>query len=186
MKLWPIIGGIAVSVTLSGCADKSRPIATPAFQTPGTAQAAEVITQPAVTGTVWIRQPIALPPDAVLTVTLSDATLPNVPSTVISQRVMRTHGKQSPFSFVLPYTPAQIQPNARILLSAAVTVNGNMALISEQVKNVITNGGTKQDLVLIPVDSVPLATRPMAVSTVPSTSPTQVTPSSSKPAPNQM
>jgi len=72
------------------------------------------------------------------------------------------------------------------LLSAAVTVNGNMALISEQVKNVITNGGTKQDLVLIPVDSVPLATRPMAVSTVPSTSPTQVTPSSSKPAPNQM
>ncbi len=91
MKFWPIIGGIAFSVTLAGCADKSRPIATPSFQTPGTTQAADVITQPAVTGTVWIRQPIELPPEAVLTVTLSDASLSNVPATVISQRVMRTH-----------------------------------------------------------------------------------------------
>ncbi|WP_213993358.1 YbaY family lipoprotein [Sodalis sp. dw_96] len=186
MKLWQTIGGVIFLATLSGCADKGHQVATPAFKTPGTADEAQAIRQPAVTGTVWIRQRLALPPDAVLTVTLSDASLSDVPSTVISQRVIRTEGKQAPFSFVLPYNPTEIQANARILLSAAITVNGRVALMTEQVKPVINNGGTKQDLVLVPAASVPLATRPMAASTVPSTSPTQVTPSSSIPAPNQL
>jgi len=186
MKLWQTLGGVVFLATLAGCADKGHQIATPAFKTPGSAEQADAIRQPAVSGTIWIRQRLALPPDAVLTVTLSDASLSDVPSTVISQRVMRTEGRQAPFSFVLPYNPTQIQPNARILLSAAITVDGRVALMTEQVKSVINNGGTKQDLILVPAASVPLATAPMAASTVPSTSPTQITPSSSIPAPNQL
>ncbi len=186
MKLWQILGGVAFLATLAGCTDKGHQVATPAFKTPGTAEQADAIRQPAVTGTVWIRQRIALPPDAVLTVTLSDASRPDVPSTVISQRVVRTEGKQAPFSFVLPFNPAEIQPNARILLSAAITVDGRVTMMTEQVKSVINNGGTKQDLILVPAASMPMAIRPMAASTVPLTSPTQVTPSSSIPAPNQL
>ncbi len=186
MKLWQVIGGVAISVTLAGCADKSQPVATPAFKTPGTAEQSASIRQPAVTGTVWIRQRVALPPDAVLTVTLSDASISDTPSTVIAQRVVRTEGKQAPFSFVLPFNPAQIQPNARILLSAAITVDGRLMFITEQVKMVVTNGGTKQDLTLVPVEAVAMPTSPAATSTVPLSSPTQVTPSSSVPAPNQL
>ncbi len=186
MKLWQIIGGAALSVTLAGCADQGHAVATPAFKTPGTAEQAAAIRQPSVSGTVWIRQPVALPPDAVLTVTLSDASISDAPSTVISQRVVRTEGKQAPFSFVLPFNPAQIQPNARILLSAAIAIDGRLVFITEQVKMVVSNGGTKQDLTLVPVQAVAMPTRPVATSTVPLSSPTQVTPSNSVPAPNSL
>ncbi len=64
-------------------------------------------------GTINIRQRIALPPDAVLTVTLSDASLADAPARVLSQKGAY-RSKQAPSNFALPYNPADIQPNARI------------------------------------------------------------------------
>ena len=115
--------------------------------------------QPSVTGTINIRQRIALPPDAVLTVTLSDASLADAPARVLSQKAVRTEGKQAPFNFALPYNPADIQPNARILLSAAITVNGQLMFITDTVQTVINQGGTHAELTLVPVQqtAVPVA-----------------------------
>lgn len=182
MKLWQMIAGVALGTTLAGCADKSANIPTPAFKAPGTAQQG-AISQPAVSGTVYIRQRIALPPNAALTVTLSDATIPDTPSKVIAQRVVRTDGKQAPFSFILPFNPSDIQPNARILLSGAITVDGRVVMITEQVKMTVTQGGTRHDLILVPVESVALPTQTQPATTVPLSSPTQVTPSNSIPVP---
>ncbi|WP_025246877.1 YbaY family lipoprotein [Candidatus Sodalis pierantonius] len=181
-RVWQIIAGVALGTTLAGCADKSANIPTPAFKAPGTAQQG-AISQPAVSGTVYIRQRIALPPNAALTVTLSDATIPDTPSKVIAQRVVRTDGKQAPFSFVLPFNPSDIQPNGRILLSAAITVDGRVVMITEQVKMAVTQGGARHDLILVPVESVALPTQTQPATTVPLSSPTQVTPSDSIPAP---
>ncbi len=186
MKLWQIVGGVALGVTLAGCADKSADVATPAFKAPGTPVQQAAIAQPSVSGTVNIRQRIALPPDAVLTVTLSDASVADTPSKVISQRVVRTEGKQAPFSFVLPFSPADIQPNARILLSAAITIDGRITFITEEVKTAVNNGATRHDLVLVPVPSVAVPTQTRPATTVPSTSPTQVTPYQTAPAPTQL
>ncbi|AVZ00045.1 MULTISPECIES: YbaY family lipoprotein [Lelliottia] len=188
MKLVHMLSGLAVAVALSACADKSADIQTPA-PNPNAAGATTQPTmqQPNVSGTVWIRQKVALPPDAVLTVTLSDASLADAPSKVLSQKAVRTEGKQSPFSFVLPFNPAEIQPNARILLSAAITVNDKLVFITDTVQPVINQGGTKADLTLVPVQqtAVPLQQGGGAATTVPSTSPTQVNPSSAVPAPTQ-
>jgi putative lipoprotein len=188
MKVVHMLSGLAVAVALSACAQKSADIPTPAPNPNPSAATQPVIQQPNVSGTAWIRQKVALPPDAVLTVTLSDASLADAPSKVISQKVTRTEGKQAPFSFVLPYNPADIQPNARILLSAAVTINDKLAFITDTVQPVINNGGTKADLTLVPVQqtAVPVATDGGAATTVPSTSPTQVNPSSAVPAPTQI
>lgn len=185
MKVWPMLTGAALAVALSGCADKGKdvPTATLASQVAGE-QA--TLRQPNVSGSIYIRQKVALPPDAVLTVTLSDASMADAPSKVISQRVVRTDGKQAPFNFILPYNPSEIQPNARILLSAAITVDGKMMFITDSVKPVINNGGNKQELLLVPVPSMAMPTPPGAATTVPSTSPTQVNPSSSVPAPSSM
>jgi Uncharacterized protein conserved in bacteria len=110
MKLWQIVGGAAaLTITLAGCAQKSADVPTQAAGNPAAAQTQ--IQGPAVTGSVNIRQRIALPPDAVLTVTLSDASLADAPSKVIAQRAVRTEGQQAPFSFTLPYNPSDIQPN---------------------------------------------------------------------------
>ncbi|HAK4117737.1 TPA: hypothetical protein H1T73_001645 [Salmonella enterica] len=184
MKLVHIVSGLAVAISLAACADKSADIQTPAPNPNMSITANQsTIQQPNVSGTVWIRQKVALPPDAVLTVTLSDASLADV----LSQKAVRTEGKQAPFSFVLPFNPSDIQPNARILLSAAITVDNKLVFITDSVKPVINNGGTKADLTLVPVQqtAVPVQASGGATTTVPSTSPTQVNSSSAVPAPTQ-
>ncbi|MEX9251895.1 YbaY family lipoprotein [Pseudenterobacter timonensis] len=188
MKLVHMLSGLAVAVALSACADKSADIQTPA-PNPNTAgvNTQPVIQQPNVSGTVWIRQKVALPPDAVLTVTLSDASMADAPSKVLAQKAVRTEGKQPPYSFVLPFKPSDVQPNARILLSAAITVDGKLVFITDTVKPVLNQGGSKADLTLVPVQqtAVPMQQSGGATTTVPSTSPTQVNPSSAVPAPTQ-
>lgn len=186
MKLWFVLSSAALAVAISGCADKSKDVAIPTSVSQAQGQQATVIQQPNVNGTVWIRQKIALPPDAVLTVTLSDASLADAPSKVISQRVVRTEGKQAPFQFTLPFNPADIQPGARILLSAAITVDGKMMFVTDNVHQVVTTGGTRQDLTLVPVPSMPVPVKNGAVGVVPSSSPTLVTPSSAAPAPTSI
>ncbi|QOL13773.1 YbaY family lipoprotein [Dickeya dianthicola] len=162
MRLWHIFGGITVSIALSGCVNNHG--VAPEATVPTTGQT-ETLSQPvsgmpAVTGTVNIRQKIALPPDSVLTVTVSDASISDAPSKVISQRVIRTEGQQAPFRFVLPYNPAEIRPDARILLSAAVAINRRVTLITEHVMPVVSNGVNNADLTLIPVPTVPVPTKP--------------------------
>jgi putative lipoprotein len=175
MKLRHVFSGVVMAVAVVGCADKSKPVPTPTLGSAVAGQTA-AIAQPNVSGSVFIRQRIALPPDAVLTVTLSDASVADAPSKVLSQRVVRTEGKQAPFQFVLPFNPADIKPDARILLSAAISIDGKLAFITEGVKPVINQGGTKAELLLVPVPSMAMPTQPGAATTVPSTSPTQVTP----------
>lgn len=185
MKLWHVISGVTLATAITGCADHSKPVPTPTLGSAVAGQPA-AITQPNVSGSVYIRQRIALPPDAVLTVTLSDASKADTPSKVLSQRVVRTEGKQAPFHFVLPFSPGDIQPNARILLSAAIAIDGKLAFITDSVKPVVTQGTTKAELLLVPVANVAMPTQPGAVTTVPSTSPTQVVPSAAVPAPTSM
>lgn len=185
MKSWHLLSGMALAVAMAGCADKSSDVPTPTLGAQVAGQQA-AIAQPNVSGSIYIRQKIALPPDAVLTVTLSDASVSDAPSKVLSQRVVRTQGKQAPFQFVLPFNPADIQPNARILLSAAITIDGKMAFITDTVKPVLNQGGSKAELLLVPVPQMAMPTQPGAATTVPPTSPTQVTPSSSVPAPTSL
>ncbi|WP_174868833.1 YbaY family lipoprotein [Pectobacterium polaris] len=158
MKLWHILGGITLSMTLVACAQRNDYGVSPQTGAPVTSVSSQrpAVAMPAVTGTVNIRQRIALPHNAVLTVTVSDASLADAPSKVITQRVTRTEGKQAPFQFELPYNPADIQLNARILLSAAIAIDNRIVMVTENVLPVISNGVNNADLVLVPVASVPL------------------------------
>jgi putative lipoprotein len=61
---------------------------------------------------------------------------------VLAQKTVRTEGKQPPYNFVLPYNPADIKPNARILLSSAITVNGQLMFITDTVQTVVNGEGT--------------------------------------------
>ncbi len=176
MKLVPMLSGIAIAVALSACAGKSGNTPMPAPDPNGiNTLSQQSIQQPNVSGTIWIRQKVALPPDAVLTVTLSDASLADAPSKVLAQRAVRTEGKQAPFSFVLPYNPSEVQPNARILLSAAVTINDKLVFITDTVQEVINNGGTKADLKLVPVQQTAVPVAPQTNQpAMPSSTPTQM------------
>ncbi|TLV23908.1 glycoprotein-polysaccharide metabolism protein [Klebsiella indica] len=162
MKIAYMLSALAVAATLSACANNhgsNTANQTAAPDPYGIASLSSSQQQPNVSGTINIRHRVALPPDAVLTVTLSDASLTDAPARVLSQKAVRTEGKQAPFNFVLPYNPADIKPNARILLSAAITVNGQLMFITDTVQTVINQGGNRADLHLIPVQqtAVPMA-----------------------------
>jgi putative lipoprotein len=85
MKLVPMLSGVAIAVALSACAGKSAQVPVPAADPNGiNTLSQQSIQQPNVSGTIWIKQKVALPPDAVLTVTLSDASLADAPSKVLA------------------------------------------------------------------------------------------------------
>ena len=175
MKLVPMLSGVAIAVALSACAGKSAQVPVPAADPNGiNTLSQQSIQQPNVSGTIWIKQKVALPPDAVLTVTLSDASLAAAPSKVLAQRAVRTEGKQAPFSFVLPYNPSDVKPNARILLSAAVTINGKLVFITDTVQEAINNGGTKIDQNLVPVQQTEVPVAPQTNQPSLPTPPTQM------------
>ncbi|QBC03919.1 YbaY family lipoprotein [Enterobacter cloacae] len=175
MKLVPMLSGVAIAVALSACAGKSAQVPVPAADPYGiNTLSQQSIQQPNVSGTIWIKQKVALPPDAILTVTLSDASLADAPSKVLAQRAVRTEGKQAPFSFVLPYNPSDVQPNARILMSAAVTINGKLVFITDTVQEAINNGGTKVDLNMVPVQQTEVPVAPQTNQPSVPTPPTQL------------
>lgn len=162
MKFAYMLSALAVAATLTACANNRNGNAANQTAAPdpyGIASLSSSQQQPNVSGTINIRQRVALPPDAVLTVTLSDASLADAPAHVLAQKAVRTEGKQAPFNFVLPYNQADIKPNARILLSSAITVNGQLMFITDTVQTVINQGGNRADLLLVPVQqtAVPVA-----------------------------
>lgn len=163
MRLWHMFAGITVSIALSGCANLNTYGFLPQALAPArTLSLSEPVNgMPAVSGSVNIRQNITLPADAVMTVTISDASASDAPARVISQRVSRTEGVQAPFKFILPYNPADINPDARILLSAVVVINHRITLVTEHMLPVINNGVNNADVNLVMVSRAPATGKPM-------------------------
>ncbi len=107
MKLWQIVGGAAaLTITLAGCAQKECLCA---HRRPVTRQLRKRRLGPAVTGSV-IYVSAAPPPDAVLTATLSDASLADAAASDCTAR--GTHCNRRRSAYALPYNPSDIQPNA--------------------------------------------------------------------------
>lgn len=106
-----------------------------------TSTSQEVVTDNAqvISGTVSYRERIALPENAVVTVTLEDISLADAPSTVIATQEFITDGKQVPFAFELSYDNNKIQPNHRYNMRATIHVDGKLRFTTDTIKSVITD-----------------------------------------------
>ncbi|OQQ10689.1 lipo-like protein [Vibrio splendidus] len=106
-----------------------------------------------VSGTVSYRERIALPENAVVTVTLEDISLADAPSTVIATQEFTTDGKQVPFAFELSYDNDKIKANHRYNMRASIHVDGKLRFTTDTIKSVITDVENTQqaDLRLIGV-----------------------------------
>ncbi|TKF72333.1 lipo-like protein [Vibrio sp. F13] len=92
-----------------------------------------------ISGTVSYRERIALPENAVVTVTLEDISLADAPSTVIATQEFITDGKQVPFAFELSYDNDKIKANHRYNMRASIHVDGKLRFITDTIKSVITD-----------------------------------------------
>ncbi|WP_081454187.1 YbaY family lipoprotein [Vibrio furnissii] len=92
-----------------------------------------------VSGTMAYRERIALPDNAVVTVTLQDVSLMDAPAKVIATQTFETKGKQVPFAFELAYDSAQIDARHTYSVSARIELNGKLRFITDTHYGVITD-----------------------------------------------
>ncbi len=92
-----------------------------------------------ITGTVAYRERIALPPNAVVTVTLEDVSLADAPSKVIATQSVETEGKQVPFAFELSYDSNSVKAKHTYSVRARIEVDGKLRFISDTRHAVITD-----------------------------------------------
>jgi putative lipoprotein len=83
---------------------------------------------------------IALPPNAVVEVTLADVSKQDVAATVIASQTIETKGVQVPIPYELTYDPSTIDPRFTYAVSARITVDGKLAWISTTHNSVLTRG----------------------------------------------
>jgi uncharacterized lipoprotein YbaY len=102
--------------------------------------------QGVITGTVTYRNRSALPPTAVIEVTLQDISLADAPAKVIGSQKIEAGGKQPPFPYELKYDPAQIDPKNTYSVSARITDGNELLFISDTVYPVLTRGAPMTDV----------------------------------------
>jgi len=106
----------------------------------------------AVMGTVDLREPAPLAPDAVLVVELQDTSRADAPAPVISQQSMRLEGLKPPYSFKLPVEPSRLNPASQYTVTSRITQGNQLIFINDTVHPVLTRGaGSKADMMLVRV-----------------------------------
>jgi uncharacterized lipoprotein YbaY len=105
-----------------------------------------------VTGTVTYLPRIALPPNAVVEVTLADVSRADAPAITLASQSLITGGRQVPIPFELVYNPDQIEQRFTYAVQARITVAGELQFISTRRFAVITQGRPTQ--VQVQVDPV--------------------------------
>lgn len=128
-----------LGLTLLGCQAPEKPV--------------EEVKVDAVTGTIAYRERIALPENALVTVTLQDVSLADAPAKIIAKHRFETGGTQVPLEFDLAFDPKKIQARHTYSVSARIEVDGRLRFISDTIYPVITDQHqtSNVDMVLIGV-----------------------------------
>jgi putative lipoprotein len=93
-----------------------------------------------VTGTVTYPQRIALPPTAVVTVRLIDASRADAQAEVLGEHVFSASGRQVPLPFSIAYDPSRISARGSYAVQARIDDDGKLRFISDQRYPVLTGG----------------------------------------------
>ena len=100
-------------------------------------------------GTVAYLQRIALPPNAIIEVSLQDVSKADAPAEVLDSVKIPSAGRQVPIPFALHYDPAQIDERYTYTVSARITVDGVLTWISTTQNPVLTRGAPSDNVEII-------------------------------------
>lgn len=108
-----------------------------------------------ITGKVSYLPRIALPPRAVVEISLVDVSRADAPAITLSSQQIVSSGRQVPFPFTLLYDPSQIDSRLPYAVQARITVDGNLQFINKTRFSVITDGNpTEVGVRVDPIDQV--------------------------------
>ena len=123
-------------------------------------------TQAVLTGNVVYRQRIALPPDAVVKVSLLDISRADAPAVTLSQQTIPSNGQQVPIPFRLAYTPQAIDARHTYAVRAEIrTAGGSLAWTTDTVHPALTNGAPTDGIDVNVVQVMEGPSRPPALGT---------------------
>jgi len=105
---------------------------------------------PVLRGTVSYRERIALPPDSMLVVSLTDTSPVIVTTRIVAEAVLRVDGKEPPIPFELPYDRARIASDHSYGVRAAIRSGDRILFETSGAYPVITRGNpTRVELLLV-------------------------------------
>ena len=104
-----------------------------------------------VTGTVNIRQRVALPNNAVVTVQIAEVRQ-GAPALVIAEQTFTTNGAQSPIPFTIQYDKARVNTNAIYIVQGNIKINGQVRYSTTSQYRVITQGNPTN--IAVTVDAI--------------------------------
>jgi len=119
-----VVAGLLLAVVLTACSDEAGPI-TASEREPDNSL------MQVISGEVWYRERIALPPGAEVIVTLEDQSRADAPATVITDYTHIVDG-QGPYSFRLVYDPAAIDERMTYGLRARIEQDGELMFSSTE------------------------------------------------------
>ncbi len=103
-----------------------------------------------VRGTVVYRERVALPPDAVVEVWITDVSPLILAVPVIAETTVLSEGRQVPLPYELRYDPTRIEPDHDYAVKAVIKSAGRILFTTEAPYQVITKGNPTQiDLQLV-------------------------------------
>ncbi|MGD8810816.1 MAG: YbaY family lipoprotein [Gammaproteobacteria bacterium] len=114
-----ILGIGACAVLLAACNDQAGSMAQ-------SQQEPDNSLMRVISGEVWYRERIALPPGAEVIVTLEDQSRADAPATVIADYTHVVDEAQGPYSFRLVYDPAAIDERMTYGLRARIEHDGDL------------------------------------------------------------
>jgi putative lipoprotein len=121
---------------------------------------------PVVRGTASFHERVALPPDAMLVVTLADTTPVIMSTPIVAEAVLRVGGAQPPLPFELPFERTRIDRDHYYGLRAAIRSGGQVLFETAAAQPVITRDNPKRvELLLVRAAAVAAAPAPALVGT---------------------
>jgi putative lipoprotein len=93
-----------------------------------------------VTGTVFYRQRIALPNDAVVQLVIEDVSYPDAPPVSVAEEAIATSGKQVPIAFAVRYDPSVLIPSHHYQIRASITAHDQLLFASTTAYPVLAPG----------------------------------------------
>jgi len=147
MKNTSLLTKALISVTLAGLLIQApAQTTTSSSQTTKTKQTAKSDSAESfssVKGSVMVRERMALPEDAVLSVWIEDVSKADAPAELISKTTMLLKGRQGTFNFVIPYRVKDISKSNSYSVRATIEHNGKLMFTSTSSNPVITKGSKK-------------------------------------------
>ncbi|ELZ5939453.1 YbaY family lipoprotein [Providencia vermicola] len=101
-----------------------------------------------IKGQMVIPQQTVLPGNALITVTLADISIAELPDLILAQKYYQVKEKQFVFPFELSYQKDEVRQNAHLALRATVSVDGDLWFVSKA-ESIVMNDGVTNNIQLV-------------------------------------